>query len=176
MGSTELCDPAGETVPCRDSFGPRRRIGRKLPTCQASVILCAKRGKSIEFLRERLSETHKEHLSAFWPENCHVRTGQPFQEICHLAREINAGLIVIGTRGQTGLQRILLGSTAERVVRFASRPVLVVRRRKEPKEFTLRNILHRSISLSAVYPVRCTLRFLQKRSMQDFCCYTCSPA
>ena len=97
--------------------------------------------KSIEFLRERLSETHKKHLSAFWPENCHVRTGQPFQEICDLAREIHAGLIVIGTRGQTGLQRILLGSTAERVVRFASRPVLVVRRRKEPKEFTLRNIL-----------------------------------
>ena len=99
--------------------------------------------KSIEFLRQRLSETHKKHLSAFWPENCHVRTGQPFQEICDLAREINAGLIVIGTRGQTGLQRILLGSTAERVVRFASRPVLVVRRRehKQPKEFILRNIL-----------------------------------
>ena len=97
--------------------------------------------KSIEFLRQRLSETHKKHLSAFWPENCHVRTGQPFQEICDLAREINAGLIVIGTRGQTGLQRILLGSTAERVVRFASRPVLVVRRRKEPKEIMVRNIL-----------------------------------
>ena len=98
-------------------------------------------GNSIEFLREGLSETHKKHLSAFWPENCHVCTGQPFQEICDLAREINAGLIVIGTRGQTGLQRILLGSTAERVVRFASRPVLVVRRCKEPKEFILRNIL-----------------------------------
>lgn len=97
--------------------------------------------KSIEFLRQRLSETHKKHLSAFSPENCHVRTGQPFQEICDLAREINAGLIVIGTRGQTGLQRILLGSTAERVVRFASRPVLVVRGCKEPKEITLRNIL-----------------------------------
>ena len=88
--------------------------------------------KSIQLLRE------PRRLSG---ENCHVRTGQPFQEICDLAREINAGLIVIGTRGHTGLERILLGSTAERVVRFASRPALVVRRRKQPREFMLRKIL-----------------------------------
>jgi nucleotide-binding universal stress UspA family protein len=98
---------------------------------------------SLELLRGQLSETHRKRLSPFWPENSHVRTGQPFQEICQLAREIHAGLIVIGTRGQSGLKRILLGSTAERVVRFATCPVLVVRRRgrKQPKEFGLHKLL-----------------------------------
>jgi nucleotide-binding universal stress UspA family protein len=43
------------------------------------------------------------------------------------ARELKADLIVISTRGHTGLQRILLGSTAARVVRYASCPVLTVR-------------------------------------------------
>jgi nucleotide-binding universal stress UspA family protein len=96
-----------------------------------------------EFLRDRLSQVHRKYLPPLWQENNHVRTGQPFQEICDLAREINAGLIVIGTRGDTGLNRMLLGSTAERVVRFASRPVLVVRGRgrKQSKEFMLRKIL-----------------------------------
>jgi nucleotide-binding universal stress UspA family protein len=99
--------------------------------------------RSIEFLGERLPETHRKHLSAFGPENCHVRAGRPYQKICGLARKIDADLIVLGTRGYTGVKRILLGSTAERVVRFASRPVLVVRRRgrKQPKEFILHKIL-----------------------------------
>src|SRR5580693_1628505 len=43
------------------------------------------------------------------------------------ARELKIDLIVISTRGHTGLQRILLGSTTARVVRYASCPVLTVR-------------------------------------------------
>ena len=43
------------------------------------------------------------------------------------ARDLKIDLIVISTRGHTGLQRILLGSTAARVVRYASCPVLTVR-------------------------------------------------
>ncbi|MGB9475525.1 MAG: universal stress protein [Candidatus Udaeobacter sp.] len=97
----------------------------------------------IDFLRDRLSLVHQKHLPPFWPKNDHVRAGEPYEQICELAREIDAGLIVIGTRGHTGFNRMLLGSTAERVIRFASRPVLVVRRheRKQPKEFMLRKIL-----------------------------------
>ncbi|HEU0273836.1 MAG TPA: universal stress protein [Candidatus Udaeobacter sp.] len=97
----------------------------------------------IEFLRDRLSLIHQKHLPPSWPKNDHVRAGQPYEQICDLAREIHADLIVIGTRGHTGLSRILLGSTAERVVRLALCPVLAVRRRehKQPKEFRLRKIL-----------------------------------
>jgi nucleotide-binding universal stress UspA family protein len=84
--------------------------------------------EAIERLNEELVGIHRKHAS-FCPENCHVRGGRPYQEIVELAREIDADLIVLSTRGHTGLKRVLLGSTAERVVRFASRPVLVVRRR-----------------------------------------------
>ncbi len=56
-----------------------------------------------------------------------VRKGVPFQEIVQAAEELGADLIVVGTHGRTGLKHVLLGSTAERVVRHASCPVLVVR-------------------------------------------------
>ncbi|MDD2856072.1 MAG: universal stress protein, partial [Desulfuromonadaceae bacterium] len=41
--------------------------------------------------------------------------------------ELEASLIVLGTHGRTGIDHILFGSTAERVVRSASCPVLTVR-------------------------------------------------
>ena len=47
--------------------------------------------------------------------------------ICETAKSEHAGLIVMGTHGRTGLRHFLLGSTAERVVRAASCPVLTVR-------------------------------------------------
>lgn len=62
-----------------------------------------------------------------------VRTGNPFHAITTAALEQPAELMVIATHGHTGAERVLLGSTAERVVRHASYPVLVVRERE--KEF-----------------------------------------
>jgi len=56
-----------------------------------------------------------------------VRGGISYVEIVALAREVDAGLVVIGTEGKTGLSRLLLGSVAERVVRSSPVPVLAVR-------------------------------------------------
>jgi len=56
-----------------------------------------------------------------------VRTGKAFTEICAAAKELKTDLIIIATHGYTGLKHALLGSTAERVVRHAPCPVLVVR-------------------------------------------------
>lgn len=56
-----------------------------------------------------------------------VRSGVPSDEIVKAAQESHTDLIVINTRGQTGLKHVLMGSTAERVVRHATCPVLVVR-------------------------------------------------
>jgi nucleotide-binding universal stress UspA family protein len=56
-----------------------------------------------------------------------VRTGKPFYEINQYALEENIDLVIIATHGHTGMEHILFGSTAEKVVRKAPCPVLVVR-------------------------------------------------
>jgi nucleotide-binding universal stress UspA family protein len=53
--------------------------------------------------------------------------GEPAAEIIKLAREENAAMIVIGTRGTTGLTHLLTGSVAEAVIRQAPCPVVAVR-------------------------------------------------
>jgi glycine betaine transporter len=53
--------------------------------------------------------------------------GTPFVEIGKVAAERKADLIVMGTHGRTGLAHAVLGSTAERVVRFGPCPVLTVK-------------------------------------------------
>ena len=60
-------------------------------------------------------------------ENCHLRFGKPFEEISELAHEIKADLLVMTTHGDGGWKHLTLGSTAERVVRHANCPILVVR-------------------------------------------------
>ncbi|MCP5516013.1 MAG: universal stress protein [Verrucomicrobiales bacterium] len=56
-----------------------------------------------------------------------LRSGRPYLEIAAAAEQERADLIVLTTHGYTGLKHVLLGSTAERVVRHAPCPVLVVR-------------------------------------------------
>ena len=55
-----------------------------------------------------------------------LREGKPSDEILAAAREWEADLIVIGTHGRSGVSRLILGSTAESVVRHATCPVLVI--------------------------------------------------
>jgi nucleotide-binding universal stress UspA family protein len=57
----------------------------------------------------------------------HVRQGPCAAEICDFAREGGFDLIVMGTHGRRGLNRFLLGSVAERVLRIAPCPVLTLR-------------------------------------------------
>jgi nucleotide-binding universal stress UspA family protein len=56
-----------------------------------------------------------------------VRFGSPVREIIHAAEELQADLIVMSTHGRTGLRHVLVGSVAEKVVRFAKCPVLTVK-------------------------------------------------
>jgi nucleotide-binding universal stress UspA family protein len=56
-----------------------------------------------------------------------VRTGKPHQEILKEAEERNADLIILATHGHTGVEQILFGSTAMRVVRLAKCPVMTIR-------------------------------------------------
>lgn len=56
-----------------------------------------------------------------------LREGAPFVEIIRYAKEKAVDLIVMGTHGHTGLDHVLIGSVAERVVQKAPCPVLTVR-------------------------------------------------
>lgn len=56
-----------------------------------------------------------------------IKTGKPFVEIIETAAEENADLIIIATHGHSGVEHILFGSTAEKVVRKAPCPVLTLR-------------------------------------------------
>jgi nucleotide-binding universal stress UspA family protein len=59
-----------------------------------------------------------------------LRMGTPWDEISAAAKEVAAGLIVVGTHGRRGLSRALIGSVAERLLRTESLPVLVIHREK----------------------------------------------
>ncbi|HEY0466390.1 MAG TPA: universal stress protein [Polyangiaceae bacterium] len=55
-----------------------------------------------------------------------LRAGVPWEEVLAAAVQVKANLIVMGTHGRRGLERALLGSVAERVVRMSPVPVLTV--------------------------------------------------
>ncbi len=70
-----------------------------------------------------------------------VRFGEPGAELVELAKEHHADLVVIGTRGLTGIRHVLLGSTAEYVVRRAPMPVLTIHPDDELVSDTLETIV-----------------------------------
>jgi nucleotide-binding universal stress UspA family protein len=65
------------------------------------------------------------------PEDCRliVARGTNFAEvIARQAKKMRVALIIMGSHGRTGLQRLLLGSVAERTLRYADCPVLIVKK------------------------------------------------
>jgi nucleotide-binding universal stress UspA family protein len=56
-----------------------------------------------------------------------IKTGKPYVEIIQTASELDVDLIIIATHGHSGVEHILFGSTAEKVVRKAPCPVLTLR-------------------------------------------------
>lgn len=57
----------------------------------------------------------------------HYRAGKAAQEVVQLAVDVDADLILVGTRGKTGVKRMVLGSVSETILRKARCPVMVVR-------------------------------------------------
>ena len=84
-------------------------------------------GELEAYCRGELQRLAAEHVTGNLPRTLHCATGRAFHEICKLAEEIDADLVVISTHGRTGLPYLVLGSTTERVVRHSPCPVLVVR-------------------------------------------------
>lgn len=79
----------------------------------------------------------------------HARIGKAADEILMVAREVGADLIIVGTKGLTGVERFVLGSIAEKVVREAGCPVEVAR----PKTYDHVQLLDvRDVRESEVHP------------------------
>jgi nucleotide-binding universal stress UspA family protein len=74
---------------------------------------------------EELKNVARKYSIDLRPGLLHVSKGRAFEEICRVGRDADIDLIVIATRGHTGVKHLALGSTAERVVRYSSCPVLV---------------------------------------------------
>jgi universal stress protein A len=82
-------------------------------------------------LQLNLVRDAEKRLRALLPENaatvtCEVRRGPAARQILEAARERGSDLIVMGTRGLTGVAHVLMGSVAEKVVRLAPCPVLTL--------------------------------------------------
>ena len=83
-----------------------------------------------EVLDKEVKEVTKSKKTRGIIPQVHLGRGQPDREIVHLADEIGAGLMVMGSRGRGGVRRALMGSVSASVVRHAHCPVLVVREEK----------------------------------------------
>jgi universal stress protein A len=75
----------------------------------------------------RLQELANKSAEPGVPLETHLSERDPVNAILEYARSVPADLIVVGTRGLTGLKHVLLGSVAERTVRLAACPVLTVK-------------------------------------------------
>lgn len=85
------------------------------------------KGAELEWAR-RVVATAEAGLSRSGVELDHtIVRGDPAVEILEAAETLNADLILVGSHGRTGFERVLLGSVAESVARHAGRPVLVAR-------------------------------------------------
>lgn len=99
-------------------------LSGKLPVIQPPPPETVRRDYNEEALTQ-LHDLVPQSFQGVW--EAHVTSGEPADAIVRSAIELKADLIVMATHGRTGLQHVLLGSVAEKVVRHASCPVLTVR-------------------------------------------------
>jgi nucleotide-binding universal stress UspA family protein len=97
------------------------------PMFRGDIPLEMLRTRMEQFARENMDAFLARHFSGFVRFDTILATGIPYREIIGNAREAAADLVVIGTHGRTGVEHVIFGSTAEKVVRMSPCPVLSVR-------------------------------------------------
>jgi nucleotide-binding universal stress UspA family protein len=110
--------------PRQESLDPA--VGGRLGAQSAAQPTVVRSDPNEEALT-RLRDLVPDSFRGTW--DVEVADGQPADTIVRFARERRVDLIVMGTHGRGGLQHMLLGSVAEKVVRLAGCPVLTVRYR-----------------------------------------------
>ena len=101
-----------------------------LPTDLSHLGLTTEEKRLIHGAKDLLPFVREAELDSKLPVRLQVLNGTPAEEICKAAKENASDLIVIATHGNTGLKHFCLGSVAEKVVRHAPCPVLVVRQKE----------------------------------------------
>lgn len=100
---------------------PSLVVAQALSALEADDEVAAKCSRELE----RIADPHRRGDLQI---ACSVRAGVPGPEITDFASEWRADLIILSTHGRTGLRHLLLGSVAEKVLRHASCPVLLLRK------------------------------------------------
>jgi nucleotide-binding universal stress UspA family protein len=80
-----------------------------------------------EGARKMMKKFCRMHISDYENYQTFIVPGIPYDEIIKKAMDLPADLIIMGTQGRSGLDHVLFGSTAEKVVRKSSVPVMTVR-------------------------------------------------
>ena len=102
-------------------------LGGKLPSLPTPPPETVRR----DYNEELLVQLHDLVPASFpGPWQTQVATGDPADMIVQVTQDLGVDLIVMATHGRTGLQHVLLGSVAERVIRHAPCPVLAIRYRQ----------------------------------------------
>ena len=86
-------------------------------------------------LLDEKKKSDEKQLEDFWRHNNNsdvkaelkILNGDTYSQIVKFAKQVNIDIIIMGTHGRTGLQHILMGSVAEKVVRYSPYPVLTVK-------------------------------------------------
>lgn len=97
----------------------------------AAMVEPQKRAKVIRATEEHAEVLLKQFCHGALPEGTqvryHIRRGDPFEAILAAAEDLLTDIIVLATHGRTGIQRLVIGSVAEKIVRHAPCPVLTVK-------------------------------------------------
>lgn len=97
-----------------------RRLAGQIPSDLEKLMLEAPRN-AMQELANALAQRHGVTAPV------HVASGSLLAQLRHHAEAINADLVVLGARGASFMRHMLLGSTADRMVSKATRPMLVVK-------------------------------------------------
>ena len=93
-------------------------------------------------IREKILQFKEEIFSKDIKVEYFIKLNNPFEGIQKYAEKIDADLIIMGSKGHSIFEEVMIGSNTEKVVRSSKRPVIVVKR--EVKKFKLKNLVFAS--------------------------------
>ena len=139
LGCRAAMSSADSKRPCISRFRWRAGIARlSCSSVSSGISVCARGGRILGSASPQPEpggaevQVNLERLvSAFSHAGDHTRVtavlrGHPALQICNYARQHHCDLIVLATHGRTGLRHLIMGSTAEQVIRHAPRSVLTI--------------------------------------------------